>query len=224
VLERRNSEGSVPVVMSDALNRNTPKGHEVVEANCMSHARRGVVDEVDNYPDACHILLGSLAHIYHLDAQLKNEAATDEQRLLAHQQQSGPILDELHGWMKAALDGKVIEPNSSMGKALSYFLKHWTKLTLFVRQPGAPLDNNIAERVLKVAIRYRRNSLFYRSERGAFVGDLYMTLIHTAVLHGANPFDYLTAVLTHAHEVRNAPERWLPWNYQTTLAGLPEAA
>lgn len=68
--------------------------------------------------------------------------------------------------------------------------------------------------MLKVAIRYRRNSLFYRSERGAFVGDLYMTLIHTAVLHGANPFDYLTALLEHAREVRNAPERWLPWNYK----------
>lgn len=224
VLDLRASGMPAPVVMSDALNRNTPKGHQIIEANCMSHARRGVVDEVDNYPDACHILLGSLAHVYRLDAQLKKNGATDEQRLLAHQRQSAPILDELHDWMRAALDGNKIEPNSSMGSALSYFLKHWTKLTLFLRQPGAPIDNNFAERVLKVAIRHRRNSLFYRSERGAFVGDLYMTLIHTAVLHGVNPFGYLTALLAHAREVRNAPERWLPWNYQASLSDLREAA
>ena len=63
-------------------------------------------------------------------------------------------------------------------------LKHWQKLTLFLRVPGPPLDNNICERALKMAIRHRKNSLFYKTLRGAAVGDLYMSLIHTCYLSG----------------------------------------
>lgn len=222
VLEHRDQALPSPILMSDALNRNVPKGHEVIEANCMSHARRGIVDEVVNYPDACWVVLDSLARIDKLDAELKDKGVSAEQRLLAHQRESAPILDELHDWMQGAIDTKAIEPNSGMGKAVSYFLKHWNKLTLFVRKAGAPIDNNIAERILKLAIRYRRNSLFYRNERGALVSDIYMTLIHTAVLHKVNPVDYLTALLRNSRHVRTAPERWMPWNYAATLANLSE--
>jgi hypothetical protein len=226
VLEHRDQALPPPILMSDALNRNVPKGHSVIEANCMSHARRGVVDEVDNFPEAGWLVLESLAQVYRLEAELKKHGVSAEQRLQAHQRESGPILDELHDWMDAALQNKIIEPNSGMGQALSYFLKYWSKLTLFLRQLDAPIDNNIAERVLKLAIRHRRNSLFYRSERGAFVGDLYMTIIHTAVLHGVNPLDYLTALLRHGRDVKDAPGRWLPWNYKDTLAekAMPTAA
>ncbi|MBW2735468.1 MAG: IS66 family transposase [Deltaproteobacteria bacterium] len=224
VLVHRDQALPPPILMSDALNRNVPKAHTVVEANCLSHARRGVVDEVGNYPQACLIVLDTLAQVYRLDAELKVRGASAEQRLHAHQRESGPILDELHDWMDAALKNKIIEPNSGMGQALSYFLKYWSKLTLFLRKPGAPIDNNIAERVLKLAIRYRRNSLFYRNERGAFVGDIYMTVIHTAVLHGVNPLDYLTALLRHGHDVADAPGQWLPWNYKATLAANSQAA
>jgi hypothetical protein len=55
-------------------------------------------------------------------------------------------------------------------------------LTQLLRVPGAPLDNNVCERALKKAIRHRNNSLFYRTERGAHVGDMFMSLIHTAEL------------------------------------------
>lgn len=216
VLDERDETLQPPIVMSDALNRNVPKGHTIIEANCMSHARRGVVDEVVNYPDLCWVVLGSLAQVYRLDAELKNHGASADERLLAHQQHSGPILDELHDWMQGAIDNKVVEPNSGMGQALSYFLKYWPKLTLFMREPRAPIDNNFAERVLKLAIRYRRNSLFYRSERGALVGDIYMTIIHTAVLHGVNPLEYLTALLRHGRDVAAHPGQWLPWNYKAS--------
>lgn len=214
VLDERDEALQPPIVMSDALNRNVPKGHDIIEANCMSHARRGVVDEVVNYPDLSWVVLDSLAQVYRLDAELRNKRVSPDERLHAHQQHSAPILDELQDWMQGAIDNKAVEPNSGMGQALKYFLKYWSKLTLFLREPGAPIDNNIAERILKLAIRYRRNSLFYRNQRGALVGDVYMTIIHTAVLHGVNPLDYLTALLRHGRDVAQAPERWLPWNYK----------
>ena len=100
---------------------------------------------------------------------------------------------------------------------MRYLLKHWERLTLFLRQPGAPLDNNICERALKKAILHRKNSLFYKTENGARVGDLFMSLIHTCELCSANPFDYLTQLQRHAGELARNPSEWMPWNYQTAL-------
>lgn len=92
-------------------------------------------------------------------------------------------------------------------------LTHWEGLTLFLRVAGAPLDNNICERALKKAILHRKNSLFYRTVYGAHVGDLYMSLIHTAELNGVEPFRYLVALMRHASEVAKDPNAWFPWNY-----------
>ena len=75
----------------------------------------------------------------------------------------------------------------------------------------------ICERALKKAILNRKNAYFYKTENGARVGDLFMSLIYTAELAGENPFDYLTALLDHAAEARLQPDQWLPWRYRTTL-------
>jgi hypothetical protein len=100
-------------------------------------------------------------------------------------------------------------------------LKHWERLTLFLRQAGAPLNSNLVERALKKCILHRKNSLFYKTENGAEVGDLFMSLIHTCELNDANPFDYLTELQKHAAELARNPAAWMPWNYRRTL---PQAA
>jgi transposase len=111
-----------------------------------------------------------------------------------------------------------VETNSGLGEAISYMLKRWDKLTLFLRKAGAPVDNNAAELILKRAILHRKNSLFYRNERGSAVGDLYMSLIETCRLCGADPFEYLTILQKHSRQVAERPEEWLPWNYRLALA------
>ena len=105
-------------------------------------------------------------------------------------------------------------------------LNHWTKLTLFLSQAGSPIDNNIVEGALKQAILNRRNALFYKTLNRAHTGDLFMSLIHTCELNGANPFDYLTELQRHAAEVFAHPPEWMPWNYRETMARLaiPTAA
>ena len=84
-------------------------------------------------------------------------------------------MEKLHGWLEAQFAEHRTEPNSGLGKAISYLLRHWRPLTLFLRQVGAPLDNNVVERALKRAILHRKNSLFYRTLNGADVGDLFMS-------------------------------------------------
>ena len=133
-------------------------------------------------------------------------------------------MTDLHDWLGRQFDNKLVEPNSVLGGAIQYLLRHWDKLTLFLRQAGAPLDNNLCERALKKAILHRKNSLFYRSENGALTGDLYMSLIHTCELNEVNPFDYLTTVANHANEAATHPENWMPWTYRQTLANQPTAA
>eukprot|EP01032_Pedospumella_encystans_P029501 gene29501-33314_t len=119
--------------------------------------------------------------------------------------------------MEGQLDDKQVEPNSGLGQALRYMLKHWKGLTLFLRKAGAPVDNNIVERSQKKAIIHRKKSLFYRSGHGVEVGDIFMSLIYTCESCQANPFDYLQALQQHAEVVAQRPEQWQPWNYQLAL-------
>ncbi len=127
-------------------------------------------------------------------------------------------MESLNAWMTAQLEARAVEPNSNLGKAFNYMLKRWSELTLFLREKGAPLDNNICERALKKAILHRKGSLFYKTQNGAIVGDAYMSLIHTCQLCGKNPFDYLQALQTHVENVKRQPHGWLPWNYEATIA------
>ncbi len=86
-----------------------------------------------------------------------------------------------------------------------------------MRKAGTPLDNNIVERALKRAVLHRKNALFYRTLNGAEVGALFMSLIHTCQLCGANSFDYLTELQRHAQKLAVNPAEWMPWNYRETL-------
>ena len=129
-------------------------------------------------------------------------------------------MDQLRQWLTAQLEEKKVEPNSGLGGAIQYLLNHWHRLTLFLRQAGAPLDNNICERSLKKAILHRKNSLFCLTENGARVGDVLMSIIHTAELCGANPFVYLTQLQRHADQLKEDPSQWMPWNYRDALQGL----
>ena len=174
-------------------------------ANCLAHGRRQFVEVADRFPEECRHVLESLAVIYHNDALAREQKLSPEERLLFHQAESGPTMEELHVWLVRQFDDRLVEPNSALGGAISYLLKHWEKLTLFLRVAGAPLDNNICEQALKKAIRHRRNSLFYKTCHGAHVGDVFMSLIHTCELCGANPFDYLTELDRHADEAAANP-------------------
>jgi hypothetical protein len=127
-------------------------------------------------------------------------------------------MEKFHAWLGAQFAEKKVEPNSGSGSAIQYCLRHWPELMLFLSQAGAPLDNNVVERALKKAILHRKNSQFYKTQNGAEVGDLFMSLIHTCELNNANAFDYLTELQKHAEEVVENPSVWMPWNYHETVA------
>jgi transposase len=225
VLKQRSRELPSPVQMCDALSRNVPRlaaGTKILLANCLAHGRRQFVDVAENFPRECRYVLEMLGLVYGHDAEARELGLTPDERLRLHQKRSTPVMDELHRWLEAQLAERRTEPNSGLGQAISYLLRHWLPLTLFLRQAGAPLDNNLVERALKRVVLHRKNALFYRTLNGAQVGDLFMSLIHTCQLCGANSFDYLIEIQRHARELAARPSEWMPWNYHDTLAQAAE--
>jgi transposase len=224
VLKLRSPDLPPIIQVCDALSRNVPKVVETLVANCNAHGRRNFVKVIANFPEPCRFVLETFREIYGYDAVTRKQAMSAEERLAFHQEHSTPVMDKLHTWLQAQFDERTVEPNSGLGQAISYLLKHWPKLTLFLEKPGVPLDNNLVERGLKKAIRHRKNSLFYKTRKGAQMGDLFMSLIHTSELNDINAFDYLTELLQHPEELKQNPSEWMPWNYRDTLARLAAAA
>jgi hypothetical protein len=222
VLVRRAAELQAPIQMCDAGSANTSGEPHTILAHCIAHGRRKFVELVESFPAECRQVLETLRDVYKNDAQARTNGMSPIERLQFHQTESGPLMTELETWMKVQLADHKVEPNSRLGDAIRYMLKHWSELTLFLREPGAPLDNNLCERALKRAILHRKNSLFYQTLNGAHVGDVFMSLIHSAESNGIQPFDYLTALLRHHHEVEDDPAAWMPWNYAATLARIGE--
>jgi transposase len=218
VLRQRAAELAPPMQMCDALSRNLPKlpeKLEVIVGHCLAHARRRFVEVIENFPQPCRYVVERIGKIYGNDATAREQAMPPQERLCFHQRHSGPVMEELRAWLTTQFAERKVEPNSGLGMAMRYL-----RLTLFLREPGAPLDNNVCERALKKAILHRKNSLFYKTANGARVGDLFMSLVHTCELSGANPLGYLTQLQQLAAELALNPAQWMPWNYRATLEAV----
>jgi hypothetical protein len=202
-----------PIQMCDALSRNLPKKLKTILAHCLAHCRRNFTDLILVFPKECEYVIDLFAMIYKNDAFTKENGMSDSERLQYHKLHSRKIMLRLKRWCKKKLEEKEVEPNSSLGKAINYLLNHWKSLTLFLKKEKAPIDNNICEQALKMSILHRKNSLFYKTENGARIGDMFMSLIHTCNLNSINPFDYLVTLQKNHERVKDVPEKWLPWNY-----------
>lgn len=210
------------IQMSDASPNNF--SHDfmnlVLKALCMDHGRRNFHDLLDAFPKDCQHVITELGLVYKNDAETKRLELSPLERLLYHQEHSGPIMNGLNGWMEEKLENREVEPNSELGKAIDYFLKHWNGLTAFLRIAGAPLSNAEVERLVKRCVLRRKASMSYKTQAGAWIGDILMSLIETSRFAGKNGFEYLVVLQEYAVHVRANPENWLPWNYQQTLTML----
>src|SRR5438477_12670031 len=121
--------------------------------------------------------------------------------------------DGLKGWLDQQIDDHRVEPNSALGKAIGYMQHHWDTLTRFLSAAGAPLDNNLVERALKLFIRQRKNSLFYKTEYSAYIASVLTSLLATCLQAGVNALEYLVALQEHRTAVFSDPAAWLPGNY-----------
>lgn len=223
LLDQRSAALERPIQMSDALSVNWSGEQETIAAKCLAHARRKFIELEESFPQECAQVLAVISQVYAVEAE--SEGMTPAKRLQHHQQQSGPVLLKLKEWIGAQFKEQTVEPNSALGQALRYLLKHWDGLTRFLHVPNAPLDNNVCERALKRAVLLRKNALFYKTEHGAAVGDILLSLIETCRLNQVNVWQYLVTLVRRAAEVRRNPAAFLPWNYpRAEVASEAQAA
>ena len=215
ILKLREVDKEPIIQMCDALSANIPKDTATIVANCLSHGLRKFVEIVDFYQDMCTTIIEKLSQVFKYDAE--SQTMSDDARLKYHQEHSQPVMFELKKYMASLLDEHLVEPNSPLGKSIKYMQKNWEKLTRFLTVAGTPIDNNIVERALKIAIRNRKSAMFYKTSYSAGIGGMLTSLIYTCDLNQQNPQDYLVALQTHQAAVLDNPEQWMPWNYLGTI-------
>ena len=220
ILVHRPDGLEAPIVMSDALASNRVHDHAVKIASCNAHARRGFVEVASHYPEEVRFALETYQRVWAAETHCTDHGLDPGARLAYHQGHSAEPMATLRAWCERELESGAVEANGTLGQAMGYFLRHYENLTLFLREPAAPIDNNEIERLLKLVVRSRKNSSFYRSEVGAGVADVISSVLGTCHENGLNAFDYLCAVQRHAELVRGEPERWLPWNWQSAAAAV----
>src|SRR5216683_2555814 len=217
LLEQRQEDQGKPLVMSDALSRNEVDETAVIRCHCLAHGRRQFSDLEDVFPTECQVVIEVLKQVFDHDEHVREERMSPETRLAYHQAYSRPLMNELKSWLEKQFDDRLVEPNSSLGKAVAYMQGHWETLTRFLSVAGAPIDNNLVERALKLFIRQRKNSLFYKTEYSAYIASVLTSLIATCLHAGVNALEYLVALQEHRQEVFADPGAWLPWTYQARL-------
>lgn len=214
LLNQRQAGRDRPLVMSDALSRNEADEANLIRCHCLAHGRRKFSELEDVFPQECQVVLEALGHVFDHDEVARKEQMDGSARLAYHQALSRPVMDGLKDWLTKQVDDRLVEPNSSLGKAISYMRGHFETLTRFLEVPGAPLENNLVERALKLFIRQRKNSLFYKTQHSAYVASVLTSLIATCLHAGVNAVDYLVALQENRREVFADPGAWLPWTYQ----------
>jgi len=218
ILRHRSIDKPDILQMCDASSMNLPPAFKTILCNCLSHGFRKFRDLLDFFPEPCLKVMSDLATVFKVDEQ--TQKMTEQQRFAYHRQHSKPVMLELNRWLKTQLTEKKVEPNSSLGKAMKYLLKHWKALRRFLVVPGAPIDNNRVERALKIPIRVRKAAMFYKTRHGAAVSNILTSLIVTAAIAGENPFDYLVALQDYKSQVFQDPSAWTPWRYRETIKQL----
>ena len=129
-------------------------------------------------------------------------------------------VEDLGRWLRS-LD---VLPKSPMGQATKYTLNQWKALTRFLDHGALELDNNIAERALRMIAVGRSNWLFLGSHRGGRTAAILYSLISTCKRHDIDPFEYLRDLFDRisAHPMSQLadflPNRWKALRDEAALA------
>lgn len=107
--------------------------------DCWAHARRKFVEAQKVQPKGktgrADIALNLINKLYGIERDLKD--ASDEQRHQGRQQDSLPILAQLHGWLEKTQPQ--VTAQNALGKAVGYLASNWNKLKRYVEAGHLPI-------------------------------------------------------------------------------------
>lgn len=197
----------------DVLYQDQHKDFDIIEVACMAHARRKFYDLAKHAKKAgsAHQALGFIQQLYKIEKHVKD--MNDQQRYEYRQEHSIPILDKFKKWLDHKIEN--ILPKSPLGKAISYTLKNWEALKRYCDDGILAIDNNAAERLMRVVAIGRKNYLFAGNDQGAENAAIFYSLIETCKLNEINPYHYLRDILKRLPSQLNSKiDELLPWNWQ----------
>jgi len=163
----------------------------IIPVGCWAHARREFFDARLNQPREVHHVLGLIAQMYDIEDEIR--LLSPAERLAARQQRSVPILDRLEAYLREQRGDAL--PKSQYGKAIAYCLNHWAELHRFTDSGILEIDNNIAERALRLCAIGRKNWMFLGSDKGGETAATCFSVLAGAKRHRIEPFAYVRDLL-----------------------------
>jgi len=216
--ERQDKTGKVHL-MVDASSNNKPVLtdqeawllNNIIIINCLAHGQRKFTDIEEYYPEECGYFLKQTRAIYHNEHQCKVYSLED--KLKYHQEHSTVFVQNIYDKIESLFSNKIIEPNSTLGKAMKYWVNNNVGLTQFLRIGIISLDNNLAERSLKAIIIQRKNSLFFKTKDSAEVHSGLQSIVKTCDANGINAFKYLNWIQDNWVKARKNAKDYTPFAY-----------
>lgn len=184
---------------------------------CWSHARRKFFEALPHAPDAKHAL-DLIVELYRIESRAAElDILGTEAHLALRDHESRAVLTQLEAWLDEQRGRH--PPKSAMGKAIGYAINQRAALRVFLTDAKLPLDNNYAERGLRIFALGRKNFLFAGHTEGAQNLAVLQSIVSTCRLHGINPYEYIKDLLirmqTHPAARR---DELMPWNWSPPSA------
>jgi transposase len=187
------------------------------EVACWAHARRKFFEAQNSDPARAVEMLVLIKDLYKIEQRARDEELQRDQIQALRQQESKPILTtigkRLESWATQVL------PKSPMGQAIGYARGQWQALNRYTDDGILSIDNNLAERVLRMVAIGRKNWLFVGHDNGGHRAAIIYSLVASCKLCGLDPFAYLRDALEriNTHPANRVAEL-LPANWQSTRA------
>jgi transposase len=181
----------------------------IQEAGCWAHVRRKFYDlQVAHKSPVAQEALQRIAALYAIESEIRGRPPKERQEV--RQARARPLLESLREWLESCLTR--LSRKSDTTAAVKYALGLWEALVRYADDGRLEIDNNAAERALRVVALGRKNYLFAGSDAGGERAATLYSLMGTAKLNGLDPETYLRDVLSRiADHPINRIEELLPW-------------
>ena len=187
---------------------------QIAHLVCWAHVRRKFVEATRVQPKGrkglANQAVALIGRLYGVERKYKE--ASVEERHLARQSLSLPILAELRTWLDKTQPA--ILPKSALGAVLSYMNNYWDKLTRYTEAGDLPVDNNRCENAIRPFVVGRKAWLFSDTPAGANASAIIYSMVETAKANGLDPYAWLRRIMRDLPSARTVEEveTLLPWN------------
>lgn len=173
----------------------TEQDNAIFSLGCLAHARRPFADlaKLSKKAGLAGEALYYFRCLYAIEKQARVAGLSYQQRYALRHQQAPPIFTEFKNWLEAHI--AKVPKQHKLGQGIQYMLRHWQKLTLYLKDGRLEIDNNAVENLIRPLALDRKNWLFAGSPNGAKAAAIFYSLIATCKLNDREPYEYFCQML-----------------------------